>query len=82
MKLRIGVHQGEVVFKGEDVFGDGVNIASRLEGEAKEGRIYISDTVYQNIRNQRDIEVDYVGERELKNVISKVKIYEVQYSSL
>ena len=77
--LRMGVHLGEVAFSKNDVFGDGVNIASRLQGEAKEGGICISETVYQNIRNQPDIEVEFIGERELKNVTSKVKMYEVKY---
>ena len=78
-RLRMGVHLGEVAFSKGDVFGDGVNIASRLQNEAKEGGIYISETVYQNIRNQTEIVTEFVGERELKNVISKVKMFEVKY---
>jgi class 3 adenylate cyclase len=78
-KLRMGVHLGEVVFSKGDVFGDGVNIASRLQGEANEGGICISDTVYQNIKNQTDIDVSFLGERELKHVTTKIRMYEVKY---
>ena len=75
----MGVHLGEVVFSKGDVFGDGVNIASRLQGEANEGEICISDTVYQNIKNQTDIDVSFIGERELKHVTTKILMYEVRY---
>lgn len=78
-KLRMGIHIGEVAFSKGDVFGDGVNIASRLEHEAINGTIYISEAVYQNVRNQPDIMVEYVGERELKNVVGKVNVYQVKY---
>ena len=49
--LRIGIHEGEVVFKNNDVFGDGVNIASRIQDEAAKGGICISDSVYRIIKN-------------------------------
>ena len=50
--IRIGIHLGEVVILNEDIFGDGVNIASRIMSEAKEGGICISEHVYQNIKNR------------------------------
>src|SRR6476659_2896269 len=52
LKLRIGIHLGEVVFEDNDVFGDGVNIASRLQALAPIGRIWISESIYNNISNK------------------------------
>ena len=76
-QLRIGIHLGEVVFENEDVFGDGVNIASRIQAVATPGSIYVSETVYQNVVNKKDITTRLVKEAVLKNVNSPVKIYEV-----
>ncbi len=77
LNLRIGIHQGEVVFEGDDVFGDGVNIASRLESIAPAGGIYISEPVFRNVENKKNIDADYIGEKELKNVKHPVKIFQV-----
>jgi len=78
LKLRIGIHLGEVVFEGEDVFGDGVNIASRLEAIAPAGGIYISDSVNRNIQNKQGFESRFIKEELLKNVKEPVRIYEVR----
>jgi len=75
-KLRIGIHLGEVVYENDDVFGDGVNIASRIQAVAKPGAIYISEPVYQNVVN-KNIITRLVREAVLKNVHEPVKIYEV-----
>ena len=77
LMLRIGIHQGEVVFDGEDVFGDGVNIASRLEPLAPPGGIMISGSVQLNILNKDDLDCVFVGERSLKNVGQKIKVYQI-----
>ena len=79
LKLRIGIHQGEVVFKGEDVFGDGVNIASRIQGLADPECICISEKVYEDVRNKPDIQTAFVGVRKLKNIATPVKVYTVLY---
>ena len=76
-QLRIGIHLGEVVFENEDVFGDGVNIASRIQAIANPGSIYISESVYKSISNKKDFQVKYVKEEKLKNVTEKVKIFQV-----
>ena len=76
-QLRIGIHLGEVVFENEDVFGDGVNIASRIQATASPGCIYISESVYHNISNKKDILTKFVKEETLKNVKEPIKIYEV-----
>ena len=80
LKLRIGIHLGEVVFRNDDVYGDGVNIASRIEEIAPPGGIYISEAVYRNIQNKKEIEADYVSEEKLKNVKFPVKIYALKDS--
>ncbi len=76
-QLRIGIHLGEVVFENEDVFGDGVNIASRIQAVALPGSIYISDAVAANVTNKRGIQTRFVKEEKLKNIDSPVRIYEV-----
>ena len=77
--LRIGIHEGEMVFAGSDtdVLGDGVNIASRLQEDAKKGCIHISSSVYKNVRNKADINTRFVEERTFKNVAEPVKVYQV-----
>ena len=77
LKLRIGIHLGEVVFEGNDVFGDGVNIASRIQAIATPGGIYISESVHNNISNKKEITTRFVREENLKNVKEAVRIYEV-----
>ena len=77
IKLRIGIHLGEVVFENEDVFGDGVNIASRIQQIATPGGIYISESVYNNVSNKQDIITRYVKQETLKNVREPMKIYEI-----
>ncbi len=86
LKLRIGIHLGDVVFENNDVFGDGVNIASRLQALAPIGGIWISESVYKNVANKKDIKTKFVREEILKNVKEPVHVYEViteteQYSS-
>jgi adenylate cyclase len=76
-QLRIGIHLGELVFENEDVFGDGVNIASRIQAIANPGSIYISESVYKSISNKKDFQARYVGEEKLKNVKETVRIFQV-----
>lgn len=76
-QLRIGIHLGEVVFENDDVFGDGVNIAARIQGMAKPGSIFISESVNQNVSNKKGIQTRFVNEETLKNVKEPLRIYEV-----
>ena len=82
ISLRIGIHEGEVVFEKKDVLGDGVNIASRLEELAEEGCIYVSDSVYRDIRNKEGIQTGFVKEELLRNVPDPVKIYKVNCADI
>lgn len=76
-QLRIGIHLGELVFENNDVFGDGVNIASRIQAIAQPGSIYVSESVHNNISNKKDFHTKFVKEIKLKNVNQPVKIYQV-----
>ena len=76
-QLRIGIHLGEVVFENDDVFGDGVNIASRIQAIANPGSIFISEAVHNSISNKKEFQTKYVREEKLKNVKEPVKIYQV-----
>ena len=77
LKLRIGIHQGEVIFEDSDVFGDTVNIASRLQALAPIGGIWISESVYKNVSNNSQVRTKFVHEEVLKNVKEPVRVYEV-----
>jgi class 3 adenylate cyclase/TolB-like protein len=82
IELRIGIHLGEVVFEGDDVFGDGVNIASRIEALASVGSIWISEPVERNIQNKKGIQTRFIREETLKNVKDPVRIYEVKFEGI
>ncbi|MFC1537358.1 adenylate/guanylate cyclase domain-containing protein [Gemmatimonadota bacterium] len=73
--LRIGIHQGDLVISGGDVFGDGVNIASRIEPLAPPGGICITEKVYSDLRNKPGIWAVPMGEKKLKNVDRPIKLY-------
>ena len=74
--LRIGIHEGEVIFEDGDVLGDGVNIASRLQEVGAEGCVTISESVLKNIRNKSDIQTEYIKEAILKNVPTPIRTYQ------
>lgn len=81
LQLRIGIHLGDVIFENNDVFGDSVNIAARLQALAPVGGIWISESVHKNISNKQGITSTFVREENLKNVKEAVKIYEVDINS-
>lgn len=76
-QLRVGIHLGEVVEDDEDVFGNGVNIASRIQGVVGAGEIGISEVVYENIKNTTTISATLLGDTELKNVETPVTLYTI-----
>jgi len=75
MQFRIGVNVGDVVEKEDRIYGDGVNIAARVEGLAEAGGICISGRVYDHVENKLDLEFGFVGEQEVKNIAKPVRIY-------
>ncbi|MCK5277043.1 MAG: adenylate/guanylate cyclase domain-containing protein [Cyclobacteriaceae bacterium] len=76
--LRIGIHLGDITIENNDVYGDGVNVAARLESIADPGGIYISESIEKAIRGQSDIQAKYLGEVNLKNVDYGVRTYAIQ----
>ncbi len=82
LELRIGLHQGEVLVQNSDIFGDGVNIASRIEQIAGKGQILASDVVYRNIRNKKGIKATFLVETTFKNVNGATKIYSISVNDL
>jgi class 3 adenylate cyclase len=66
LELRIGVNLGDVIVDGDDIFGDGVNIAARLEGLAHPGTVCISQNVYDQVRNKTDLEYRPLGSHRVK----------------
>ena len=77
LTLRIGIHIGDVIKKGDDVFGDGVNIASRLEPLAEPGGICVSERVHEDINNKPEISSFFQEEQFLKGVDKPIKVYSI-----
>lgn len=75
--LRIGIHTGDVMVDGNKIYGDSVNIASRIESFAQKGSILISGRVYDDIKNQKEIQAVQLGFYSLKNVNALTEIYAV-----
>jgi class 3 adenylate cyclase/TolB-like protein/Flp pilus assembly protein TadD len=82
LKIRIGIHLGDVTMENDDVFGDGVNVASRIQGIADPGGIYVSASIENAVQNRLDIITKYLGEAELKNVEHPTKIFAIQGEGL
>ena len=74
-RIRVGIHVGDVLFSDNTVLGDGVNVASRIVALAEPGRICISERVYEEIRNQRGMDVKSLGQKNLKNVSRPIGVY-------
>ncbi len=77
MLFRIGVNLGDVIEEGDRIYGDGVNIAARLEGLAEPGGICISGTAHEHIENKLALGYEFLGEHAVKNIIKPVKVYRV-----
>jgi len=81
MHFRIGVNLGDVMVKGDDLLGDGVNVAARLEGIAEPGKIYIASSVYDQIAGKLDLGFVDLGEQTLKNIDRPIRTYRVDRDS-
>jgi len=78
LELRIGVNLGDVIVDGDDIFGDGVNIAARLQALAKPGTICISQTVYEHVRNKLHFHYRPLGSHHVKNIAEPIRAYAVE----
>ena len=76
-ELRIGIHLGEVVFEDNDMFGDAVNIASRLQALAPPGGIFVSESVHRDLVNKNDIRSEFFRVETLKNVKEPIQVYKI-----
>jgi adenylate cyclase len=81
IEFRIGVNLGDVIVEGEDIFGDGVNVAARLESIAKPGGITISGSVRDQVGNRLDLAFEDMGEQTLKNIERPIHVYSVSLSN-
>jgi len=77
MLFRIGINLGDVVDEDDRIYGDGVNITARLESLAEAGGICISGTAYDQVETKLDLEYEYIGEQEVKNIAKPVRAYRV-----
>jgi adenylate cyclase len=77
MEFRIGVNLGDVVVDGEQILGDGVNIAARLESLSEAGGICISGTAFDHVENKLGLGYEYLGEQTVKNIAKPVRVYRV-----
>ena len=77
LQFRIGINLGDVIIEDEDVFGDGVNVATRLEGLADPGKVCISGMVYQEVKSKLALGYEDLGEQKLKNIAEPLRVYRV-----
>jgi adenylate cyclase len=78
MQFRIGINLGDVIEEGERIYGDGVNIAARVEGLAEGGGVCITGIVYDSIKNKLPLKYDFLGDHAVKNISEPVRLYRVQ----
>ncbi len=79
--LRIGINLGDVMVEGDDIYGDGVNIAARLEALAESGGVYMSEVVRQSIGYKLDLDFEDLGEHRVKNIARAVHVFRVRFAA-
>jgi len=77
IEYRIGVNLGDVIVEPDDVYGDGVNIATRIEGIAEPGQVFISGAIYEQIKHKVVCGYESLGDRKVKNITDPVRVYKV-----
>ncbi len=81
LRFRIGINVGDVMVKGDDLFGDGVNVAARLEGVADAGGVCISGSVFEQIKHKLSLGIEDMGPQEVKNIDEPVSAFRILPSS-
>jgi class 3 adenylate cyclase len=81
MEFRIGINLGDIIKEGERIYGDGVNVAARIEGLAEGGGICISGTAYDHVENKLELNFEHLGEQAVKNIKKPVRVYRVKMES-
>lgn len=81
MLFRIGINLGDVIQEGERIYGDGVNIAARIEGLAEAGGICVSRSIYDQVKNNINLQFEYLGEKKAKNISDPLYLYKVLIDS-
>jgi class 3 adenylate cyclase len=82
IEFRIGIHVGDIIIESNDIFGDAVNVAVRIEGIAEPGGIYISDDARRQIRAKIGLDYDDMGPRVLRNISEPIRIWRIQAKGL
>ncbi len=77
IRFRIGINLGDVIIQGDDIYGEGINIASRLEGLAEPDGVCISAPVFDSVRNKLELGYEFQGEQQVKNIAQPVRVYRV-----
>ena len=78
IEFRMGVNLGDIIRDGRDIYGDGVNIAARLEARAEPGAVFVSNTVYEHVRDRLSFDFEDLGEQQVKNIARPVHVYRVR----
>src|SRR5215470_1180382 len=78
--FRIGVNIGDIIIEGDDIFGDGVNVAARVESECEPGSVCLSGSAFEQVRGKTEFTFDDLGEKALKNIDRPVRLYVVRSS--
>jgi adenylate cyclase len=79
ISFRVGINIGDIIIDGDDIFGDGVNVAARVEGECEPGGVYLSGSAFDQVRGKTGFAFDDLGEKSLKNIERPVRLYAVSY---
>jgi class 3 adenylate cyclase len=82
IKFRIGVNVGDVMIEGDDLFGDGVNVAARLEGLAKPGGVCISSSTFEQVKNKLSVGFEDLGPQEVKNIPHPIGAFQIKSGSV
>src|SRR5262249_49110388 len=82
IEFRLGINLGDVIAEGDDIFGDGVNVAARLEALAAPGSVFISNPVYAHVRDRLPLAFEDLGQQQVKNIARPLRVYRVRDGSV